>query len=143
MGIDKPIAPKDSAGRAIDLAGRLLATLAVMGLTLVVGGLLVFIVPKFERIFAEFGAQLPASTSALLDVSRLLRQYWFLAAPLPLAVLAALMVLVWKGRAGWAWAVLIAAILGLIGFLTCTVLALFMPLISIVQAARKSPSGGP
>jgi len=40
--------------------------------------LLIFVVPQFESVFAGFGAQLPAFTQAIVNMSRFLTTYWFL-----------------------------------------------------------------
>jgi type IV pilus assembly protein PilC len=46
---------------------------------LVVTGMLVFVLPRFERIYAGKGAVLPAPTRALLAMSHGLVGYWYLA----------------------------------------------------------------
>lgn len=38
-------------------------------------GLLVFVVPQFEALFNGFGAQLPAATQTIINVSRFLQEY--------------------------------------------------------------------
>ncbi len=40
--------------------------------------LLIFVVPQFESVFQGFGAQLPAFTQAIVNMSRFLTTYWFL-----------------------------------------------------------------
>lgn len=40
--------------------------------------LLIFVVPQFEELFKSFGAQLPAFTRAVLNVSRVVQHYWIL-----------------------------------------------------------------
>ena len=39
---------------------------------LIVSGIMIFVIPKFEKIFADFGVKLPFITQMLLDISR-----WF------------------------------------------------------------------
>ncbi|WP_445773744.1 type II secretion system F family protein [Shewanella sp.] len=39
--------------------------------------LLLFVVPQFEEIFKGFGAELPAFTQLLINVSRWLQSYWY------------------------------------------------------------------
>ncbi|MCD6304075.1 MAG: type II secretion system F family protein [Planctomycetes bacterium] len=46
--------------------------------TLVVTGLLIFILPRFEKIYAGKGAVLPAPTRALLAMSHGLVNYWYI-----------------------------------------------------------------
>jgi type IV pilus assembly protein PilC len=40
--------------------------------------LLIFVVPQFEDVFKNFGAQLPAFTQMIVDASRFLTAYWWL-----------------------------------------------------------------
>ncbi len=49
-------------------------TVAVLILT----GIMVFIIPKFEKIFAEFKLKLPWITQALIDTSRWFGKYWYI-----------------------------------------------------------------
>ena len=52
--------------------------------------LLIFVVPQFEQVFANFGAQLPAFTQMIVNMSRFLTQYWFLVLIWIIGVVAAL-----------------------------------------------------
>ncbi len=45
---------------------------------LVVSGLLIFIIPKFEALFAASGQELPALTKMVVDASKILVKYWWL-----------------------------------------------------------------
>lgn len=45
---------------------------------LVVSGLLIFIIPKFEALFASSGQELPALTKMVVDASKILIKYWWL-----------------------------------------------------------------
>lgn len=40
--------------------------------------LLIFVVPQFEELFKGFGADLPAFTQWLIDISRWLQSYWYI-----------------------------------------------------------------
>jgi type IV pilus assembly protein PilC len=40
--------------------------------------LLIFVVPQFEQVFKGFGAQLPAFTQAIVNLSRFLTGHWFI-----------------------------------------------------------------
>src|ERR1035437_799586 len=52
--------------------------IAVIGLALaLVNVLLIFVIPVFAGMFADFGAKLPAPTQALIDVSNFLKSYWW------------------------------------------------------------------
>ncbi|MEI7850876.1 MAG: type II secretion system F family protein [Kiritimatiellales bacterium] len=51
----------------------------VMCVALIIStGLIVFIVPTFAKMFAGFGAKLPAPTQMLLDTSNFIRSYWYI-----------------------------------------------------------------
>jgi len=51
----------------------------VMTVALVVSAiLLLFVVPQFEAVFANFGAQLPAFTQMIVNMSRFMISYWWL-----------------------------------------------------------------
>ena len=52
---------------------------AVMVIALVVSGILLyFVVPQFESLFKGFGADLPAFTQMVVDMSRWLQEFWWL-----------------------------------------------------------------
>ena len=40
--------------------------------------LLIFVIPQFENVFKNFGAELPAFTQMLVDMSRFMVSYWWL-----------------------------------------------------------------
>jgi type IV pilus assembly protein PilC len=50
--------------------------------SLVLVGMLLFIVPVFVKIFAQLNGQLPTLTRLVMDASNLLRDYWFIILPL-------------------------------------------------------------
>jgi len=55
--------------------------IAVIGLAVVlVTVLMIFVIPVFAAMFADFGAKLPAPTQMLIDVSNFLRSFWWLVA---------------------------------------------------------------
>ncbi len=45
---------------------------------LVTGILLVFVVPQFQEIFAGFGAELPAFTQMVINISEFVQAYWYI-----------------------------------------------------------------
>lgn len=45
---------------------------------LVTAGLLIFVVPQFETLFDGFGADLPALTRLVIDLSEFFQAYWYL-----------------------------------------------------------------
>jgi type IV pilus assembly protein PilC len=54
------------------------AVLAVAVIVTVI--LLLFVIPQFEELFKGFGADLPAFTQMVIDLSRWLQDYWFIVA---------------------------------------------------------------
>lgn len=51
---------------------------AVIGLAVaLVNVLLIFVIPVFAAMFADFGAKLPAPTQMLIDLSEFLQQWWW------------------------------------------------------------------
>jgi type IV pilus assembly protein PilC len=61
--------------------------IAVLVVASVVSGiLLIKVVPQFEEIFAGFGAELPEFTQMVVDMSRFMQEWWFIA----VAVIAAI-----------------------------------------------------
>ncbi len=46
--------------------------------SLVVTGLLIFVVPIFENMFADFGQALPAPTQVVVMLSKFLQNYWYI-----------------------------------------------------------------
>lgn len=45
---------------------------------LVSAGLLIYVVPQFETVFAGFGADLPAVTRFVIDLSEFMQSYWYI-----------------------------------------------------------------
>ncbi|HVU76966.1 MAG TPA: type II secretion system F family protein [Gaiellaceae bacterium] len=56
-------------------------TLVLIFATLVLNGMLLFLVPVFVKIFAQLNGQLPTLTQYVVRVSDLLRGYWFVIFP--------------------------------------------------------------
>jgi len=65
--------------------------------------IMIKIVPEFEKIFTEFGLELPAATIFLVAVSNWVVQYWYLIPGIPLSIwLAIKLIRKFKhGRIGW------------------------------------------
>ena len=55
-------------------------TIAVLILTFI----MIFIIPKFKKMFDEFGLQLPQMTKMLIDVSMWMKDYWYVIPLFPL-----------------------------------------------------------
>jgi type IV pilus assembly protein PilC len=52
--------------------------IAVIGLAIaLVNVLLIFVIPVFAAMFADFGAKLPAPTQFLIDLSNFMKSYWW------------------------------------------------------------------
>ena len=54
--------------------------------SLVLVGMLLFLVPVFANIFAQLNGQLPTLTQIVVDFSNALRSYWFIIFPLLAAI---------------------------------------------------------
>lgn len=53
--------------------------IAVIAVAVIVSAiLLIFVVPQFEAVFANFGAELPAFTQMIVTASRWLTSYWYI-----------------------------------------------------------------
>ncbi|MEM1228638.1 MAG: type II secretion system F family protein [Planctomycetota bacterium] len=61
--------------------------IVVLVATLILTFIMVFIVPTFEKMFDEFGLDLPAPTMLLIAMSNYIANYWFLLLALPICFL--------------------------------------------------------
>jgi type IV pilus assembly protein PilC len=52
--------------------------------------IMIFIIPKFEKIFSEFKMKLPYITELLIAISRLFVRYWYLLPVIPIALIVTL-----------------------------------------------------
>ena len=67
--------------------GAMLYPLVVLSFaTLVLIGMLLFLVPVFVKVFADLGGELPALTKIVLAASNGLKGYWFIIFPLAFAI---------------------------------------------------------
>lgn len=124
------------------------AILLVLALS-VLTFLLVFFIPRFQGIFAGFGAELPLLTQVIVSISELLRSYGLFAAVA--VVVAAFLVRNWlaspTGRRAWEGLILRVPIIGplvaqyamarfcrMLG----TLLAADVPLVNGLNVARRS-----
>jgi type IV pilus assembly protein PilC len=55
--------------------------------------LLIFVIPQFESVFKNFGADLPAFTQLLVDLSRFMVAYWWLVLGIFIAVIVGIVML--------------------------------------------------
>jgi type IV pilus assembly protein PilC len=62
-------------------------TMVLIFATLVLAGMLMFLVPIFVKIFQELGGQLPTLTQYVVTASNILKNYWFIILPsIPAAI---------------------------------------------------------
>jgi len=78
-------------------------TVVMVFATLVLIGMLLFLVPVFVKIFAELGGQLPKLTQIVVGVSNALRSDWYIIFPLAIAAVFGIRKLkrTEKGRQVW------------------------------------------
>jgi type II secretory pathway component PulF len=102
-------------------------------------GMMLWYVPVFARMFADFDTALPVISIWVLQWSSLLARYWFLALPciaflcaVDLVVLYVLYLRPELAIVRWLWLALMLLVpLGLMGL---TVLATFLPLMSLIHS---------
>jgi len=128
-------------GRGWDYLAHLIRWLLVGGVFAIV---LAGVVPRFEQLFRDFKLQLPWSSQLLLALSRwFVNDYgWVPAVPLPF-LLAYLLSLPGhtpqEKRKVRRWERLLAFLL-IAAFLVYVIVALFMPMISLIEAISSQPS---
>ncbi|MBX3449130.1 MAG: type II secretion system F family protein [Planctomycetaceae bacterium] len=54
--------------------------------TLIVGFIMYYIIPKFKKIFEDFGTELPGITVVLIETSDAVVNYWYLGPVIPLSI---------------------------------------------------------
>jgi type IV pilus assembly protein PilC len=69
----------------------------------VVGVLIAFVVPTFEKMFKDFGGALPGPTQFLVDVSHGFRETWYLYLGIPTVLWVAFKFVTKKGRGQEIW----------------------------------------
>jgi type IV pilus assembly protein PilC len=93
---------RNLASRWLEMAPRLLYPLLIIGVlwsNLVF--LMTFVIPRFEKMFADFKLKLPAATTALIDSSHWLAKYGWSLPSLWLFLLILFNFLVFSSRAKW------------------------------------------
>ena len=144
----------DFQAREKELRAKVLTALLYPSILLVLAlsvlvFLLTFFIPKFQTLFAGFGAALPLLTRAIVEVSGVLRSYGLLVALG--VVLGAYLLRNWvkseRGRRAWEGAILQAPVVGKLVAqfamarfcrMLGTLLAAGVPLINGLNVARKS-----
>jgi type IV pilus assembly protein PilC len=96
----------------------------------VVGVLIAFVVPTFEKMFKDFGGSLPAPTQLLIDISYGFRSNWYLYVGIPIASFTGFKALIRKGKGQEVW------------HATVLKMPLFGPLIRKVAVARFTRTMG-
>lgn len=84
--------------------------------TAIVSGIMIYIVPKFAKIFEDFGTELPGITKMLINSSAWMASYWYILIGTPF-VIWILIKLIKKNKTGEFivdWAVLKIPLMGLI-----------------------------
>src|SRR6516164_9872171 len=69
------------------ITGAMVYPIAVITVAvLILCFIMIYIIPKFEKIFNDFGLQLPALTQWLMTTSRWFASYWYIIPLVPLAI---------------------------------------------------------
>ena len=68
--------------------------------TLIVSGIMIFIIPKFKKIFDDFGSTLPLMTQVLIDASAFMANYWYHAVYYSVRALYLLLKIIKKNKTG-------------------------------------------
>jgi type II secretory pathway component PulF len=98
----KRLPDRHSASQWVELAPRLLYPFLVLGeLLFITTFLMIFVMPKFEKIMLEFKMKLPYATEFLIDISRWFVKYPWMVVLLWLLVLVGFNVLLFSSRAKW------------------------------------------
>lgn len=67
---------------------------AVLAVAVIVASiLLIFVIPQFEQVFQNFGADLPAFTQMLVEMSRFMVSYWWMVLGIFIAIVAGIIFL--------------------------------------------------
>jgi type II secretory pathway component PulF len=119
-------------------AARRTASLEFVAVTIATSTLtaiLIFVVPEFIKLFADYEVEMPIMTLILMDVSYWTLRLWFLTPLVPIGICLILNLLRASrvGGESWnlaIWVLLIVAICTAISFIA---IALFMPLVSLTE----------
>jgi type IV pilus assembly protein PilC len=62
--------------------------IAVMSIaTIIVAGIMIFVVPSFKKVFQDVGRNLPFVTQLLMSIADVVRSFWFLIPGIPFAII--------------------------------------------------------
>lgn len=65
--------------------------------------LLIFVIPTFEELFKGFGAELPALTQSVIDLSKVFQEYWYFILGAPVVAVIAFIQARKRSRAFYQW----------------------------------------
>ena len=82
--------------------------------------LLIFVIPTFEDLFKNFGAELPALTRFVIDLSQVFQEYWYLILGLPVGSVVGFIAARRRSRTFYQWLDRMVLQLPLIGELVAT-----------------------
>ncbi len=82
--------------------------------------LLIFVIPTFEDLFKGFGAELPALTRMVIDISKVFQKYWYLILGAPVAAIVGFLEARRRSRTFYQWLDRMVLKLPLIGDLVAT-----------------------
>ncbi len=80
-----------AASLARRIKGAMIYPLVVIGVAVaILGFIMIFIIPKFEKIFMEFKLKLPYVTEVLITMSRMTVVYWYVTPVIPVFIIVTL-----------------------------------------------------
>ncbi|MFZ1640642.1 MAG: type II secretion system F family protein [Candidatus Contendobacter sp.] len=82
--------------------------------------LLIFVIPTFEDLFKGFGAELPALTRMVIEISQVFQKYWYLIIGVPVATIVGFLAARKRSRTFYQWVDRMILKLPLIGDLVAT-----------------------
>jgi type II secretory pathway component PulF len=86
----------------LDLMPRFVYPLALLGVSFgVVAYLMIHIIPRFEKIYPDFGIKLPVATRLFIDLSRGVAYYWALFLLMELVLAGLVLLLIFNATACW------------------------------------------
>lgn len=141
--MDKPpSAPKDPS--TVGLVMMVSSGVITLILGAVLLAVLIFVVPRFQETFKDFGAELPFVTALVFKVSDILRGHWMLSALgacVAVAALAIPAVLLENERKALLWSYIVTAWVLLAVGAIAVIFGTYLPLIQLMsQMGQRSGS---
>ncbi len=129
----KPFPSRRSAAvTGFSLALNVLSCLLLVALL----GWLVFIVPRFAKIFESFGAKLPTLTRWVLNVSQFVLSLWLPLLMATVGMMAGLIYMSVRSKSRGKVFVALAVLLLVLGLGGLAVMAMFLPLPGMIEAVQ-------